>query len=59
MNIPPGLVQNPPTGHIRHYGTDDNSVTDSVAELESKTGVVNVLPGLFQNSPTDIINANL
>ena len=54
VNIPPGLVQNMPTGNIRHYGMDDNSVTDSVAELECKTGVVNVPPGLVQNSPTDI-----
>ena len=53
VNIPPGLVQNPPTGHIRHYGTDDNSVTDSVAEC--KTEVVNVPPGLVQNSSTDIM----
>ena len=50
-----GLVLNPPTGHIRHYGTDDNSVTDSVAELKCKTGVVNVPPGLVQNSSTDIM----
>ena len=54
VNIPPGLVQNPLMGHIRHYGTDDNSVTDSVAELECKTVVVNVPPGLVQNYPTDI-----
>ena len=54
VNIPPGLVQNPPTGHIRHHGMDDNSVTDSVVELECKTGIVNVPPGLVQNYPTDI-----
>ena len=66
MNIPQGLVQNPPTGHIRNYETDDNSDTDSVAELECKTGEdacawechsvqVNVPPGLVQNPPTDIM----
>ena len=55
VNIPPGLVQNPPTGHIRHYETDDGSDTDSVAELECKTGEANVPPGLVQNSPTDIL----
>ena len=38
VNIPPGLVQNPPTDKIRNYKTDDNSDTDSVAELEYKTG---------------------
>ena len=55
VNIPPGLVQNPPMDHIRHYGADDNSDTDSVAELECKTGIVNVLPGLDQNSLTNIM----
>ena len=32
-NIPPGLVQNPPTDKIRNYETNDISDTDSVAEL--------------------------
>ena len=58
MNIPPGLVQNPPTGHIQHYETDDNSDTDSVAELECKNGEVNIPPGLVQNSPTGIMRTN-
>ena len=57
MNIPLGLVQNPATGHIRHYETDDNSDADSVAELECNTGEVNVPPGLFQNSPMGIARA--
>ena len=51
MNIPRGLVQNPPTGHIRHYEMDDNSDTDS----ECKTGEVNVPLGLVQNSSTGIM----
>ena len=57
VNIPPGLVQNSATGHIRHYKTDDNSDADSVAELECNTGEVNVPPGLFQNSPMGITRA--
>ena len=57
MNNLPGLVQNPQTGHIRHYETDDNSAADSVAELECNTGEVNVQPGLFQNSPMGIMRA--
>ena len=28
-DIPPGLVQNPPTYKIQNYETDDNSDTDS------------------------------
>ena len=66
VNILPGLVQNPPTDKIRNYERDDNSDTDSVAELEYKTGEdacawecqsaqVNNLPGLIQNPPTDLI----
>ena len=66
MNIPPGLVQNPPTDKIRNYETDNNSETDSVAELECKTGEdacawecqtarVNVPPGLVHNPPKDIM----
>ena len=35
-NIPPGLIQNPPTDIIRMYETVDNSDTDSAAELEYK-----------------------
>ena len=35
-NIPPGLVQNPPTDIIRNYEKDDNSDKDSAAELEYK-----------------------
>ena len=54
MNIPPGLVQNPATGHIRHYEMDDNWDADSVEELEFDTGEVNVPPGLFQSSPMGI-----
>ena len=68
-NIPPGLVQNPPTDKIRNYETDDNSDTYSVAELEYKTGEdacawecqsvrVTIPPGLIQNPPTDIIRNN-
>ena len=57
MNIPSGLVQNPPTGHIRHYETDDNSDADYVAELECSTGEVNVPPGLFQIYPMGITRA--
>ena len=57
MNLPPGLVQNLPTGPIRHYKTDDNSYADSVAELECNTGEVNVPSGLFQNSPMGIMRA--
>ena len=57
MNIQPGLVQNPPTGHIRHYEMDVNSDADSVAELECNTGEVNVPPGLFQNTPMGIMRA--
>ena len=64
--IPPGLVQNPPTDKIRNYDTDDNSDTDSVAELEysawddscageCQSAQVNIPPGLIQNPPTDII----
>ena len=33
VNIPPGLVQNPPTDKIRNYKMNDMSDTDSVAEL--------------------------
>ena len=66
MNIPQGLIQNPPTDIIRNYETDDNSDTDSVAELEYKTwenacawecrsALVNIPSGLIQNPPTDII----
>ena len=62
----PGLIQNPLTDLIRNYETDDNSDTDSVAELEYKTwedactwecrsAPVNIPPGLIQNPPTDII----
>ena len=57
VNIPPGLIQNPPMGHIQHYETDDNSDADSVAVLECNTGEVNVPPGLFQNSPMGIMRA--
>ena len=38
MNIPPGLIQNPPTDIIRYYETDDNSDTDSIAELGDYIG---------------------
>ena len=62
-NIPPGLVQNPPTDKIRNYETDDNRDTDSVAELEYsawddacagefQNTIGNIPPGLVQNPPT-------
>ena len=41
-NIPPGLIQNPPTDIIRNYETDDNSDTDSVAEKTHVHGNVGV-----------------
>ena len=66
VNIPPGLIQNPPTDIIRNYETDDNSDTDPVAELEYNTwddtcawecrnAPVNIPPGLIENPPTDIM----
>ena len=48
------MVQNPPTGHLQHYETDDNSDADTVAELECNTGEVNVSPGLLHNSTMGI-----
>ena len=65
-NIPPGLIQNPPTDIIRMYQTVDNSDTDSAAEWEYKywedacawkyqNTLTNIPPGLVQNPPTDIM----
>ena len=61
MNIPPGLIQNPPTEIVQNYETDDNSDTDS-AELEYKTWEDAcawecriALLILIQNPPTDIM----
>ena len=62
VNIPPGLIQNPPTDIIRNYETDNNSDTDSVAELEYNTWDDTytwecriALLILIQNPPTDIM----
>ena len=65
-NIPPGLVQKPPTYKIHDYETDDCSDTDSVAELEYivwddacagefQNTLGNIPPGLVQNPPTNKI----
>ena len=65
-NVPPGLIQNPPTDIIRNYETDDNSDTDSVAEWEDYTGDDTcacecriALLRLSQNPPTDILYPKL
>ena len=57
-NIPPGLVQNPPTNKILNYETNDISDTDSVAELnysawdDACAGDYQNMLGNIQNPPT-------
>ena len=58
MNIPSGLVQNPPTDKIRNYKTNDMSDTDSVAKLnysawdDACAGDYQNTLGNIQNPPT-------